>query len=122
MRPVFMIVMGVFLLLTAWRMTRGTTGWTPRMLLSGATLLAFGYAVVLPLYEAGVLVPLSKIGLVPADPAVALAWSAIRTVSLNAGWLLFGLGLALHAGIFESAKSPAPLQAPTTSPVHEPVS
>lgn len=50
MRPVFMIVMGAFLLLTVWRMTRGTRGWTPRILLAGAFLLALGYGVVMPMY------------------------------------------------------------------------
>ena len=36
--------MGAFLLLTTWRMTRGTSGWAPRILISGALLLALGYA------------------------------------------------------------------------------
>lgn len=120
-RPVFMIVMGAFLLLTAWRITRGTTGWTPRILLAGAFLLALGYSVIIPLYEAGVLIPLSQIGRVPGDPAVALFWHIARTVSMNGGWLLFGLGLALHAGIFETVKSSAPVPTPLPSPRREPV-
>lgn len=121
MRPVFMIVMGAFLLLTVWRMTRGTTGWTPRVLMSGAILLAFGYAVVMPLYQAGVLLPVSRIGAMPGDPDTAIIWHAVKTFSMNAGWLFLGLGLAMHAGLFETTKSPAPVQAPRTSPVHEPV-
>jgi hypothetical protein len=120
-RPVFMIVMGAFLLLTAWRMTRGTTGWTPRTLLAGASLLALGYSVVMPLYQAGVLIPLSLAGQLPVDPSVAMFWHIVKIVSMNGGWLLFGLGLALHAGIFETEKSPAPVEAPTTSRVHEPL-
>ncbi len=120
-RPVFMIVMGAFLLLTAWRMTRGTTGWTPRTLLAGAFLLALGYSVIMPLYQAGVLIPVSQIGVLPVDPATALAWHIVKVVSMNGGWLLFGLGLALHAGIFETVKSSAPVQAPHTSPRREPV-
>ena len=120
-RPVFMIVMGAFLLLTAWRMTRGTTGWAPRTLLGGAFLLALGYSVVMPLYQAGVLVPLSMVGVAPVDPDTALAWHVVKVVSMNGGWLLLGLGLALHAGIFETAKSPAPVASPSTSPVHGPV-
>lgn len=120
-RPVFMIVMGAFLLLTAWRMTRGTSGWAPRTLLSGAALLALGYSVVMPLYQAGILIPLSMVGVAPVDPDTALAWHIVKVVSMNGGWMLFGLGLALHAGIFETAKSPAPVESPTTSPVHGPV-
>jgi len=120
-RPVFMIVMGAFLLLTAWRMTRGTTGWTPRLLLGGAFLLALGYSVLLPLYQAGVLLPLSLVGRLPGDPAVALGWHIVKVVSMNGGWLLFGLGLALHAGIFETERSPAPVETPTTSPLNGPL-
>ena len=106
-RPVFLIVMGAFLLLTAWRMTRGTTGWAPRTLMAGGILLALGYSVLLPLYQAGVLLPLSLVGRLPGDPTVAMGWHVVKVVSMNGGWLLFGLGLALHAGIFETQKSPA---------------
>lgn len=106
-RPVFMIVMGAFLLLTAWRMTRGTSGWAPRTLMAGALLLTIGYSVLLPLYQAGVLLPLSLVGRLPGDATVAMAWHVVKVVSMNGGWLLFGLGLALHAGIFETEKSPA---------------
>lgn len=120
-RPVFMIVMGAFLLLTAWRMTRGTTGWASRTLMAGALLLALGYSVLLPLYQAEVLVPLSMVGRIPADATVALGWHILKVVSMNAGWLLFGLGLALHAGIFESEKSPAPVESSATTPINGPV-
>jgi hypothetical protein len=120
-RPVFMIVMGAFLLLTAWRMTRGTGGRAPRTLMAGAVLLALGYSVVMPLYQAGVLVPLSMVGILPVDPDLALAWHIVKVVSMNGGWLLFGLGLALHAGIFETAASPAPVESPSSSPIHGPL-
>lgn len=106
-RPVFMIVMGAFLLLTAWRMTRGGSGWAPRILMAGAILLAIGYSVLLPLYQAGVLLPLSLVGRLPGDATVAMAWHVLKVASMNGGWLLFGLGLALHAGIFETEKSPS---------------
>jgi hypothetical protein len=75
--------------------------------MAGAVLLALGYSVLLPLYQAGVLLPLSLVGRLPGDPAVAMAWHVVKVVSMNGGWLLFGLGLALHAGIFETEKSPA---------------
>jgi hypothetical protein len=119
-RPVFLIVMGAFLLLTAWRMTRGTNGWTPRILLAGALMLAFGYSVVMPLYQAGILVPLSLVGQLPGNATVAMVWHVVKMVSMNGGWLLFGLGLALHAGIFETEKSPAPVVSPVTSPINGP--
>ncbi len=121
MRPVFMIIMGAFLLLTAWRMTRGTSGWSPRILLAGAVLLGLGYAVVMPLYQAGFILPLSRIGPGTEDLATPLAWHLAKMITMNGGWLLFGLGLALHAGIFETEKSPAPVEAPTSSPAHGPL-
>ena len=122
MRPVFMIVMGAFLLLTAWRMTRGTRGWTPRILLAGALLLGLGYAVVLPLYQAGVIPTLSQVGPGTEDLVTPVVWHLVKLASMNGGWLLFGLGLALHAGIFETEKSPAPVEAPSpSSPVHGPL-
>jgi hypothetical protein len=120
-RPVFLIVMGAFLLLTAWRMTRGTRGWTPKVLLAGACLLALGYSVVMPLYQAGVLLPLSRVGQLPGSADTAMFWHVVKMVSMNGGWLLFGLGLALHAGIFESEKSPAPVESPATPPLHGPL-
>ncbi len=120
-RPVFMIVMGAFLLLTAWRMTRGTRGWAPRTLMAGAVLLTLGYSVVMPLYQAGLLIPLSMVGIVPVDPDLALAWHVVKVVSMNGGWLLLGVGLALHAGIFESTASPAPVESPSTTPLHGPL-
>jgi hypothetical protein len=113
--------MGAFLLLTAWRMTRGTTGWTPRILLAGALLLAFGYSVVMPLYQAGVLLPLSLVGQLPGNATAAMIWHVVKLVSMNGGWLLFGLGLALHAGVFETEKSPAPVEPSATSPINGPL-
>ncbi|WP_193214345.1 hypothetical protein [Luteolibacter marinus] len=120
MRPVFMIVMGAFLLLTIWRMTRGTHGWTPKVLMAGAILLAFGYSVVLPLYHADVLPKLSQVGFFSPNSDVAMGWHIVKLVAMNGGWMLFGLGLAMHAGIFETEKSPAPVESPSTSPFHGP--
>jgi hypothetical protein len=123
-----MIVMGAFLLLTAWRMTRGTRGWTPRLILTGAGLLALGYSVLTPLYQAGIVVPLGRIGTIGTNPDVVILCHGLRLLAMNGGWLLLGLGLATHAGLFETARSTAPVQAPRrttsprTSPVHEPVS
>lgn len=105
MRPVFLILMGLVLLLVAWRLVRHRTGWSGRVLMSGAILLAIGYSVILPLYDARVLTPLTHLIFYPdADPAVALGWHVIKLLSMNGGWFLFGLGLALHAGLFESAR------------------
>ena len=54
-RPVFMIVMGVFMLMFAWRLAKVSDAWTARLLMAGALMLAFGYTLLLPLYDAGVL-------------------------------------------------------------------
>lgn len=107
MRPVFLMVMGLALLLVAWRLTRRHSGWPARMLMAGALLLGFGYGVVLPLYEAEVIVPFRNLHFYPhADPAATLGWHVTKLFAMNGGWLLFGLGMALHAGIFERRTSP----------------
>ena len=98
MRPVFLILMGLSLLLVAWRLTRRSGGWSGRFLMAGAILLAVGYALVLPLYEARLLVPISMITYYPnADAGTALGWHLLKVVSMNGGWLLFGTGLAIMA-------------------------
>lgn len=107
MRPVFLILMGLALLLVAWRLARHRSGWPARVLVAGALLLALGYGVVLPLYDARILVPLNLVMFVPnADPAAALGWHIVKLFSMNGGWFLFGLGLALHARLFESLRKP----------------
>jgi hypothetical protein len=65
--------------------------------MTGATLLAGGYSVILPLYEAQVLVSVENLHFYPeADPANAFAWQSIRLIAMNGGWFLFGLGLVVH--------------------------
>ena len=108
-RPVFLIVMGVSLLMLAWRLSREASRWSGRFIFSGAILLAVGYSVVMPLYEAGRIERIS--GHVHGEMATAMAWHVVKLVSMNAGWLLFGLGLALHANLFgsgQSRKTPIP--------------
>lgn len=107
MRPVFMIVMGLALLFVAWRLTRHTSGWSSRILMSGALLLALGYSVIIPLYQAQVILPLSLLMFYPeADTGTVMGWHLAKLLSMNGGWLLFGLGLALHARVFESSRVP----------------
>ncbi len=101
-RPVFLIVMGVFLTLIAWRLAKTSEGWTARLLISGAFLLGFGYVVLMPLYETGYIERLSAKGHYHGDPAAALAWHVVKLVTMNLGWLFFGIGIALHANILGS--------------------
>lgn len=112
-RPVYWIVMGVFLMVIAWRLSRCTRGWTARMIVSGALLLGFGYAVMLPLYEAGHIERFSPTSHYHGSSATALAWHAMKIVIMNGGWLLFGLGLAMHAKIFTP---PSPRRTPALPP------
>jgi hypothetical protein len=107
MRPVFLIVMGLSLLFIAWRLTRHTNGWASRILMSGALLLALGYSVTIPLYQAKVILPMNLVMFYPdADAGIAMGWHLVKLFSMNGGWLLFGLGLAIHARVFESAATP----------------
>ncbi len=115
-RPVFMIVMGIFLMVIAWRLCKCTEGWTARLIVSGALLLGFGYAVMMPLYDAGIIERFSPSGRYHGSGASAVAWHAVKLVVMNSGWLVFGLGLALHAKVF----APAPAKSQTTSLTHAP--
>ncbi len=119
-RPVFMIVMGIFLMLIAWRLSKATSGWSARLIVAGALLLGFGYALMMPLYDAGAIErygPLRKH--YDGSAATALAWHSVKLVVMNAGWLLFGLGLALHARVFTpttpARKVPSPALIPHES-------
>lgn len=113
MRPVFLILMGLSLLLVAWRLTRGHRGWPARTMLAGAVLLALGYGLILPLYELQLIPPPQFLPYLPhVDPSVVFAWHIAKLFAMNGGWLFFGLGLALHARAFE-ALSPAPTRIPS---------
>ena len=68
-------------------------------------MLGFGYAVLMPLYEAGVIEPFSSRQHYHGAAATALGWHVVKLVVMNLGWLLFGIGIALHANILDS---PAP--------------
>lgn len=114
-RPVFMIVMGVFLMVIAWRLCKSSEGWAARLIFAGSLLLGFGYAVMLPLYDAGLLPRFSTNG----GSATALAWHAVKLVVMNCGWLFFGLGLALHAEVFSISPPPRKLSPSPLSPPSE---
>ncbi len=106
-RPVFWIVMGIFLLVIAWRISRTTSPWTRRFLLAGAVLLGCGYAVLLPLYETGRLERFYQGAHYHGSETTAMVWHAIKMLVMNTGWLLLGIGLAMHAKVFTA---PAPPQ------------
>ena len=117
-RPVFMIVMGIFLMVIAWRLSKCTTGWTARMIVSGALLLGFGYALLMPLYEAGSIERYSPRSHYHGSAATATAWHMVKLVSMNGGWLIFGLGLAMHSKVFTPTFPRRKLSSPPLSP-HE---
>ncbi|MEO7097822.1 MAG: hypothetical protein ABI162_00560 [Luteolibacter sp.] len=119
-RPVFMIVMGIFLMLFAWRLSKISSGWTARLIVAGSLLLGFGYAILMPLYEAGVIERYSSAGHYHGSAANAVAWQAVKLVAMNSGWLIFGLGIAMHAKLF-SASSPRRSPNPPTVAKHESV-
>ncbi len=99
-RPVFTIVTGIALLVSVWRLSQIADLWTARTLVGGAVLLGFGYIIALPLREA------AAAGHFLTDHASAAGWQAARGFALNGGWLLFGLGMALHAGLIRISISP----------------
>jgi len=98
-RPAFLIVMGISLMMIAWRFAKKTSGWSPRLMMAGAILLGFGYSVLLPLHEIG------KTGRYPSLPhphggeELVLAFFVLKIFTMNVGWFLLGLGLAIHTKI-----------------------
>ncbi|MGJ8643943.1 MAG: hypothetical protein ACSHX9_11085 [Luteolibacter sp.] len=118
-RPVFLIVMGVFLMVVAWRIARETTGWSARLTVGGAFLLCLGYAILVPMYEAGKIEKFHP-SLHLHDPATAMGWHAVKLVIMNVGWLLFGLGVGIHSGLL---RLPATLKVSKIEslPSHEPI-
>ncbi len=118
-RPVFMIVMGVFLMIVTLRLAKNTEGWAPRLMVAGALMLGLGYTLLMPMYEAGKIERFN-----PTAPlhnsATVLAWHAVKLVVMNTGWMVFGLGLAIHAGVF---RMPAIQKAAKSQPIsgHESV-
>jgi dipeptide/tripeptide permease len=118
-RPVFMIVMGVFLMVVAWRIARETHGWSARLTFGGAFLLCLGYAILVPMYEAGKIEKFHP-SLHLHNPAAAMGWHAVKLVVMNVGWLLFGLGVGLHSGLL---RMPAVFKISKIEPLpsHEPV-
>lgn len=128
MRPVFWIVMGISLVLFAWRLARTSAGWDGWLMMFGALMLGFGYVLVLPLYHAGIIQTVGAANHLQTNADIAMAWQAVRIFAMNGGWLLFGLGLAWHAKTMSlRKKSPLeippqthPADAPRTSPNHHP--
>ena len=120
-RPVFLIVMGVFLTIIAWRLAKASGIWTARLLIAGALMLGFGYAVLMPLYEAGILKYYSPKGHYHGNAAEVLGWHAVKIVVMNAGWLLFGIGVALHAKLLTSSKVTYRIESRNPVPSHESV-
>lgn len=124
-RPVFMIVMGIALVIFTWRLARGAKNWPARLMVAGSLMLGLGYAVIVPGYESDLIPQIARPW--PHDPATALGWHALRSVTMNLGWLTFGLGIAMHAGllpVFTVKKSPLKAAAASTSRTssnHEPV-
>lgn len=120
MRPVFLIVMGAFLFLSAWRISQHADRWTARAMVSGALMLAFGYMIIRPMYETGHLRTYNEFLSAHPKAATWLAWTVVNMVVMNAGWLLFGAGLALHAGLIRFPARRPVSSTSTVLPVHEP--
>ena len=103
-RPVFMIVMGISLVIFTFRLSAGATGWASRLMIAGGLLLGFGYAILMPSYEAGFIERLGNLDNMRNLP-LAVTGHTLKLLAMNGGWFLLGLGLAIHAKIFPT---PAP--------------
>jgi hypothetical protein len=97
-RPVFLIVMGISLVIFVLRLAAISGEWSARLMITGSLMLGAGYAVVLPAYEGGLIESIHSPRTTNLDAAIA--WHTVRLVLMNAGWLAFGIGVAMHARIF----------------------
>jgi len=116
-RPVFLIVMGLFLMIIAWRLCQATTGWTARMIAAGALLLGLGYGLIVPMYHAGIIRPYMPNRPELGDVSTAMAWHAVKILTMNGGWLIFGIGVAMHAKLLGK---PAPRRVLAPASRHNP--
>ena len=57
----------------------------------------------MPLYQAGVIESVSPRGHYHGSAATAIAWQSVKLVVMNFGWLVFGLGIAMHAKVFSAS-------------------
>jgi hypothetical protein len=122
-RPVFLIVMGISLVVFVLRLAGNAPEWSTRLMITGSLMLGAGYTIVLPAYEAGLIESIHNPHTTNLE--AALAWHTVRLVLMNTGWLVFGIGVAMHAKIFPQAgprKAAAAVcsDSPTVS-VHESV-
>jgi hypothetical protein len=100
--PIFMIVMGISLAIVAWRFARTASVWNARLILAGGLLLGFGYGVVLPLDESGLRAALAPWASSQGVTAEAFAWHTVELAVMNGGWLLLGIGMALHVRVWKA--------------------
>lgn len=115
--PVFLIVMGVSMLLFTWRLAKVSDAWSSRLLMAGAVMLALGYGLLLPLYEAGVVEYYHPARIhYHGSAATALGWHVTKMVVMNLGWLVLGLGFAMHAKILPSPAPRRSYEIPLPSP------
>lgn len=116
-RPVFLIVMGVSMLLFTWRLAKVSDAWSSRLLMAGAVMLSLGYGLLLPLYEAGVVEHYQPARVhYHGSAATALGWHVTKMVVMNLGWLVLGLGFAMHAKILPSPAPRRSCEIPLPSP------
>lgn len=110
MRPVFLIVMGASLCLIVWRLYKAEGDAATRLMWWGGLSLGLGYGLVMPMYEAGWVVPLSKVGYVAGDVQTAIWMHLAKLVLMNVGWISLGVGLSWHAGVFARVGALEPVE------------
>ena len=95
--PLFLLVMGICLVIVAWRLALTASGWDARLIVLGSLLLGLGYSVLLPLHESGLIAALRPLEHSREITSLAFGWRTLEMAVMNGGWLLFGLGMARHA-------------------------
>jgi len=113
----FLVVMGISLVIVAWRIALTASVANGRLIVVGSLMLGIGYAVLLPIHESGLVAALRPYAHSHAATAETYGLHTVELAVMNGGWLLFGIGMARHARVFGS---PPPTR--STPTIHDPPS
>lgn len=94
-RPVALIIIGAFLLLTAWRIHQRQPSVAAKVLLLGSAFIAFNYCLLLPAYSAQWISAPEALVHNNKDPRYAYLLASIRDTGMNVGWFILGMGLVI---------------------------
>lgn len=95
-RPVSFILAGIILMMTVWRIHKHMASVTSLILITGAVILAINFCIILPAYEAKLIIRTPQLYTHPnASVELIHMVETISNYTLNVGWFILGLGMTL---------------------------